>query len=69
MIIFDRKGGHKMNSRIDSILEISSIGNRSVERIFDNELDIYDVEFDKEGKLEELITSSKKYLINEINKR
>ncbi len=69
MVIFDRKGAYKMNSRIDSILKIAAIGNRDVALFREGDKDICDIHFDGDGALEKLIGKSKEYLIDEINKR
>lgn len=69
MLIFDRKSTFKVNSRIESILNISSIGNRNIDLFIKDKKDIYDIKFDEDGALEILIEKSKKYLIDEINKR
>ena len=66
MVIFERGAVHKMNSRIDNILQLASIEKRSVDDILSGKSAITGIEFDADKKLERLIESSKKYLLNEV---
>lgn len=67
MIIAERNGGPKMNSRIDSILKIAGVGNRSLGYLMQNPQLIKAVdstEIDK--KMRPFVEESKKYLLDAV---
>lgn len=67
MIITERSGGPKMNSRIDSILKVAGVGNRSLDYLMQNPKSIETINCaEVEEKMNPFIESSKRYLIDAL---
>lgn len=62
MVIFNRESGHKMNSRIDSLLRVADIERRNVDEVLLDIDSLFDVAFDEKGNLGVLIQESKAFL-------
>lgn len=62
MVIFERGGINKMNSRIDSLLRLIGCSNRSIDDIMSGNSDANFALIDQGGELKKLIEESKEYL-------
>ena len=67
VVVFERNSENKMNSRIESLLRVASIDNRTVDEVINNSETLQKVVFDKEGNLHRLIKESKVFLDIALN--
>lgn len=69
MIVFERVSEHQMNSRIESLLRIVGINNRSIDDIMDGKAKPDKISRFRESRMDSLIFESKRYLVDALNER